>query len=36
VGPAGVPLRQALSGYWHVIWDYALLGRGLQLNPRAV
>jgi GT2 family glycosyltransferase len=36
VGPAGVPLKEALSGYWHVIWEYGLVGRGLQLNPRAV
>jgi hypothetical protein len=36
VGPAGVPLKEALSGYWHVIWEYGLVGRGLQLNLRAV
>jgi hypothetical protein len=36
LGPAGVPLKEALSGYWHVIWEYGLVGRGLQLNLRAV
>lgn len=34
-GPAGISVREALAGYCHVMWEYAVAGRGLQLNRKA-
>jgi GT2 family glycosyltransferase len=34
--PPGVTMREALAGYWHALWEYAVMGRSLGGSAKAV